>query len=77
MEYAGGLFIEQIDEIKGIGSKIINKIIQTYGSYDNFIESIKNYDIDKLMSISGLSQKKALEIVRYIHGYREDEFLKT
>lgn len=29
------------------------------------------------MSISGLSQKKALEIVRYIHGYREDEFLKT
>lgn len=77
MEYEGGLFIEQIDEIKGIGSKIINKIIQTYGSYDNFIESIKNYDIDKLMSISGLSQKKALEIVRYIHGYREDEFLKT
>lgn len=77
MEYMGGLFIEQIDEIKGIGSKIINKIIQTYGSYDNFIESIKNYDIDKLMSISGLSQKKALEIVRYIHGYREDEFLKT
>lgn len=77
MEYAGGLFIEQIDEIKGIGSKIINKIIQTYGSYDIFIESIKNYDIDKLMSISGLSQKKALEIVRYIHGYREDEFLKT
>lgn len=73
----GGLFIEQIDEIKGIGSKIINKIIHTYGSYDNFIESIKNYDIDKLMSISGLSQKKALEIVRYIHGYRENEFLKT
>ena len=77
MEYMGGLFIEQIDEIKGIGSKIINKIIHTYGSYDNFIESIKNYDIDKLMSISGLSQKKALEIVRYIHGYRENEFLKT
>ena len=77
MEDVGGLFIEKIEEIKGIGSKIINKIIQTYGSYDNFIESIKNYDIDKLMSISGLSQKKALEIVRYIHGYREDEFLKT
>ncbi len=38
---------------------------------------MKNYDIDKLMNITGLSQKKALEIVRYIHGNKENNFLKT
>lgn len=69
--------IFEIEEIKGVGSKLIEKIIQTYDSYDNFIESINNYDIEKLMNIQGLSQNKALEIVRYIHGNKENTFMKT
>ncbi|MBE6492980.1 MAG: endonuclease MutS2 [Methanosphaera stadtmanae] len=60
-----------------MGEKLVNKIIQTYGSYDNFIESMNNYDIDKLMNISGLSQKKALEIVKYVQGNDTSNFLKT
>lgn len=69
--------IYEIEEIKGVGSKLIKKIIKTYGSYEKFEESVKNYDIEKLMSIQGLSQKIALEIIRKIHDNKKSEFLKT
>ena len=69
--------ISDIENIKGVGPKITQKIIQTYQDYDNFKESIENYEIDKLMNIQGLSNKKALEIAQYILGYGENNFIKT
>ncbi len=69
--------IYDIEEIKGVGKKLIDKIIEKYGSYDNFCQSIENYDIDTLLTIPGLSNQKALEIVRYMHGDNIDDFLKT
>lgn len=71
------LDIFEIEQIKGVGSKLIDKIIQSYGSYDVFVNSVLEYDIDKLMNIQGLSQKKALEIIRFIQGINEDNFIKT
>ena len=71
------LDIFEIEQIKGVGSKLIDKINQCYGSYDVFVNSVLEYDIDKLMNIQGLSQKKALEIIRFIHGINEDNFIKT
>lgn len=68
--------IIDIKEMKGVGDKLINKIIQTYGSYENFQTAMETYDIDKLINIPGLSQKKAIEIVQYMHGNSE-KFLKT
>ena len=69
--------IYNIEEIKGVGKKLIDKIIESYGSYDNFCQSIERYDIDTLLNIPGLSNQKALEIVRYMHGDNIDDFLKT
>lgn len=69
--------IYDIEEIKGVGKKLVDKIIESYGSYDNFIESMENYDIDALLNMPGLSTPKALEIVRYVHGDNIDDFLKT
>jgi len=71
------LTIYEIEEIKGVGDKLIKKIIQTYGSYEKFEESIKNYDIEKLMNIPGISQKIALDIIRKIHKNDDNPFLKT
>ena len=71
------LTIYEIEEIKGVGDKLIRKIIQTYGSYEKFEESIKNYDIEKLMNIQGISQKIALDIIRKIHKNDNNPFLKT
>lgn len=71
------LTIYEIEEIKGVGNKLIEKIIQKYGSYEKFEESIKNYDIEKLMNIQGISQKIALDIIRKIHKNDTSQFLKT
>lgn len=69
--------IYEIEEIKGVGEKLVKKIIKTYGSYENFKKSINNYEIEKLMNIPGLSQKLALEIIRKVLGKRNTDFLKT
>ena len=69
------LTIYEIEEIKGVGDKLIRKIIQKYGSYEKFEESIKNYDIEKLMNIQGISQKIALDIIRKIHKNDNNPFL--
>lgn len=69
--------IYEIEEIKGVGEKLVKKIIKEYGSYDKFVESIKNYEIDKLMNIQGISQKIALDIIRKIHGNDNNPFLQT
>lgn len=55
----------------------MKKIIKNYGSYEEFEESIKNYDLEKLFKIQGISQKVALDIVRKIHGQDNSNFLKT
>lgn len=71
------LKIYEIEEIKGVGNKLVEKIIKNYGSYEEFEESIKNYDLEKLFKIQGISQKVALDIVRKIHGQDNSNFLKT
>lgn len=71
------LTIYEIEEIKGVGDKLIKKIIQEYGSYEKFEDSIKNYDIEKLMNIQGISQKIALDIIRKVHNNTTNEFIKT
>nr|WQH65272.1 AAA family ATPase [Methanosphaera sp. ISO3-F5] len=63
--------------MKGVGEKLVKKIIKQYGSYDNFKKSIENYELEKLMNIPGLSQKLALEIIRKILGKKNTEYLKT
>ncbi|RAP53192.1 MAG: hypothetical protein BZ138_01660 [Methanosphaera sp. rholeuAM270] len=69
--------IYEIEEIKGVGDKLIKKIMHEYGNHENFVKSIKNYEIERLMKIPGLSQKLALEIIRKIHGNDNRNFLKT
>ncbi|MCD7781708.1 MAG: AAA family ATPase [Methanosphaera sp.] len=71
--------IIDLENIKGVGKRLAERILNTYDGYDNFIESMKNYDIDKLLNLNGLSQQKALEIVRYVEneGNISEDFLKT
>ena len=39
------LTIYEIEEIKGVGEKLVKKIIQKYGSYEKFEESLENYEL--------------------------------
>ena len=73
----GVTIIYEIEEIKGVGNKLVKKIIKEYGSYEEFVKSVENYEIDQLMNIQGISQKLALEIIRKVHNHENSSFLKT
>ena len=42
-----------------------------------FIEAVQNYEVDRITSIEGVSQKKAIQIINTILGNPGKEFLKT
>jgi hypothetical protein len=66
-----------ITNIKGVGDKLANKIINHYGSQEEFLRAARNYEVDKLASIEGISQRKAVEIINIVLGNLTEEFLKT
>ena len=71
------LCIYAIEKIKGVGSRVVDRILEHYDSYEDFEESIHRYEIDRLMNVPGLSQQKALEIARFVLHRDEEDFLKT
>ena len=66
-----------LKKIKGIGSRQADKILSNFGSEKEFIEAVQNYEVDRITSIEGVSQKKAIQIINTILGNPSKEFLKT
>lgn len=66
-----------LTRIKGIGEKLAKKIVDSFGSEEKLITAIKNFEIDKISKIEGVSQSKAIEIVNTVLGNPKEEFLKT
>lgn len=66
-----------LTKIKGIGDKLANKIVDSFGSREALMNAIKNYEIDKISKIDGVSQSKAIEIIKEVLGNPKEEFLKT
>ena len=66
-----------ITDIKGVGDKLANKIIDHFGSQGEFLRAAHNYEVDRLASIEGVSQRRAVEIINAILGNPTEEFLKT
>ena len=66
-----------LTKIKGIGDKLAQKIVDSFGGEEELIKAIKNYEIDKISEIEGVSQSKAIEIIKTVLGNPKEEFLKT
>jgi DNA mismatch repair protein MutS2 len=66
-----------ITDIKGVGDKLANKIIEHFGSQGEFLQAARNYEVDRLASIDGVSQRRAVEIINAVLGNPTEEFLKT
>lgn len=64
-------------EIKGIGDKLASRIINHFGSQDEFLRAAHNYEVYKLASMDGISQRRAVEIINAVLGNPTEEFLKT
>jgi DNA mismatch repair protein MutS2 len=66
-----------LTKIKGIGDKLALKIVDSFGGEEELIKAIKNYEIDKISKIDGVSQSKAIEIIKTVLGNPIEDFLKT
>ena len=64
-------------KIKGIGERQAEKIISSFGSEKEFLKAVQNYEVDRITSIEGVSQKKAIHIINTFLGNPSKEFLKT
>lgn len=64
-------------DIKGIGDKLASKIIHHFGSQKEFFRAASNYEVYKLASMEGISQRRAVEIINTVLGNPTEEFLKT
>lgn len=67
----------KLEDIKGVGEKLSGKIIRELGGEENLYEIVDNLELERLTSIEGISQKKAIEIMNQLHGNPKQEFLKS
>ena len=66
-----------LKEIKGVGEKLSQKILRSVGGEDNLEKIVNELDLEKLSSIDGISQRKAIEIMNQLLGNPAQKFLKS
>ncbi len=64
-------------KIKGIGERQADKILSSFDGEKEFLKAVQNYEVDRITSIDGVSQKKAIHIINTVLGNPSKEFLKT
>ena len=66
-----------LQNIKGIGDKISEKILNSVGGEEELQKIVNNVDVEKISSIEGISQRKAVEIMNQLLGNPQEDFIKS
>ena len=66
-----------LQNIKGVGDKISEKIINSVGGEEELQKIVENVDVEKISSVDGISQRKAIEIMNQLLNNPEYEFIKS
>lgn len=69
--------IRTLQNIKGIGNKMSEKIIQNLGGLENLQKVIEEESIDQIAKIEGISPKKAAEIIKEMKHKSPNDFIKS
>lgn len=69
--------IKTLQNIKGIGNKMSEKIIQNLGGLENLQKVIEEESIDQIAKIEGISPKKAAEIIKEMKHKSPKDFIKS
>ena len=69
--------LHTLQEIKGIGDKISEKIIRSVGGEEELQKIIDNVDVEKIINIDGISQRKAIQIMNQLLNNDNYEFMKS
>lgn len=66
-----------LQDIKGIGDKISEKIIKSVGGEKELQKIVDNVDVEKITNIDGISQRKAIDIMNQLLNNPKCEFIKS
>ena len=66
-----------MQNIKGVGDKLSEKIINSVGGEDELQKIVENVYVEKIANIEGISQRKAIEIMNQLLNNPEYEFIKS
>ena len=66
-----------LQNIKGIGNKISEKIIKSVGGEEELQKIVDNVDVEKIINIDGISQRKAIDIMNKLLNNPKYEFIKS
>ena len=66
-----------LQNIKGIGDKISEKILNSVGGEEELQKIVDNVDVEKIANIEGISQRKAIEIMKQLLNMPTYEFIKS
>lgn len=69
--------MKTLQNIKGIGNKMSEKIIQNLGGLENLQKVIEEESIDQIAKIEGISPKKAAEIIKEMKHKSPKDFIKS
>ena len=69
--------INDLKHVTGIGDKLSEKILDSVGGEENLAEIVEDKDLEKLSSIDGISQRKAIKIMNALLGNPQEKFLKN
>ncbi|MDD1763228.1 MAG: helix-hairpin-helix domain-containing protein, partial [Methanobacteriaceae archaeon] len=67
----------ELRKIKGVGERMAHRIEREFGGEDEFLEAARNFEVDRLARIEGISQRRAVEIINEVLGNPNEKFLKT
>lgn len=67
----------KLQNIKGVGDKLSEKILQKIGGEKELNKIVKDLDLERLIAIEGISQRKAIEIMNQLLGNPAQKFLKS
>lgn len=68
---------KKLQELKGIGDKLSQKILKNVGGEDNLNKIVQDIDIERINNIEGISQRKAIEIMKQLLNQPTSEFIKS
>ena len=66
-----------LQNIKGIGDKISEKIIKSVGGEEELQKIVEDVDVERIINIDGISQRKAIDIMNQLLNNPKDEFIKS
>ena len=69
--------LHTLQDIKGIGDKLSEKIIRSVGGEEELQKIIENVDVEKIIAIEGISQRKAISIMNQLLNNQNYDFIKS